>query len=181
MKAFRGKQKEFSTKKNAERQENQQKEIEMDIENMSGDDEDPNAQTQQRRIYEELRGNFLRPNLKPSYLNTARHQLEKRKNFDAEDYGWLLVTGKEHPDFDMYQFFKRYPDVIRHVYRLLDLIKYRTVEWDTSKHFIDPVRRIEFKLNSEKSNSSEIKDNSSEKVENQLQEKEPMLETVKAL
>ena len=28
--------------KNAERQENQQKEIEMDVENMSGDDEDPN-------------------------------------------------------------------------------------------------------------------------------------------
>ena len=158
--------------KNAERQENQQKEIEMDVENMSSDDVDPNAQTYQRRIYEELRGNFYRPNLKPSYLNTARHQLEKKKNFDAEDYGWLLVIGKEHPDFDMYQFFKRYPDAIRHVYRLRDLMKYRTVEWDTSKHFIDPVRRIEFKLNSEKSNSSEIKDNSSEKVENQLQEKE---------
>ena len=44
--------------KNAERQENQQKEIEMDVENMSGDDEDPNAQTYQRRTYEELRGNF---------------------------------------------------------------------------------------------------------------------------
>ena len=53
--------------KNAERQENQQKEIEMDIENMSGDDEDPNAQTYQRRIYEELRGNFYRQNLKPSF------------------------------------------------------------------------------------------------------------------
>ena len=143
---------------------------------MSGDDEDPNAQTYQRRIYEELRGNFHRTNLKPSYLNTARHQLEKRKNFDAEDYGWLLVIGKEHTDFDVYQFFKRYPDAIRHVYRLRDLMKYRIVEWDTSKHFIDPVRRIESKLNSEKSNSSEIKDSSSEKVENQLQEKEPMLE-----
>ena len=162
--------------KNAERQENQQKEIEMDIENMSGDDEDPNAQTYQRRIYEELRGNFYRPNLKPSYLNTARHQLEKRKNVDAEDYGWWLIIGKEHPDFDMCQFFERYPDAIRHVHRLRDLIKYRIVEWDTSKHFIDPVRRIEFKLNSEKSNSSEIKDNSSEKVKNQLQEKESMLE-----
>ena len=55
-------------------------------------------------------------------------------------------------------------------------MKYRIVEWDTSKHFIDPVRRIEFKLNSEKSNSSEIKDNSSEKVENQSQEKELMSE-----
>ena len=143
---------------------------------MSGDDEDRNAQTYQRRIYEELRGNFYRPNLKPFYLITARHQLEKRKNFDAEDYGWW----KEHPDFDMYQFFKRYSDAIRHVYRLRDLTKYRIVEWDTSKHFIDPVRRIEFKLNSEKSNSSEIKDNSSEKVENQLQEKEPMLEESKS-
>ena len=51
MKAFRGKQKEFSTKKNTERQENQQKEIEMDIVNTSGDDEDPNAQTYQRRIH----------------------------------------------------------------------------------------------------------------------------------
>ena len=81
--------------KNAERQENQQKEIEIDIENMSGDDEDPKAQTR-RRIYEELKGNFCCPNLKPSYLNTARHQLEKRKNFDAENYGWLLVIGKEH-------------------------------------------------------------------------------------
>ena len=110
--------------------------------------------------------------MKPSYLNTARHQLEKKKNFNAEDYGWLLVIGKEHSDFDMYQFFKRYPDAIRHVCRLRDLMKYRTVEWDTSKRFIDPVRRIEFKLNSEKSNSSELKDNSSEKVENQLQEKE---------
>ena len=55
-------------------------------------------------------------------------------------------------------------------------MKYSIVEWDTSKHFIDPVRRIEFKLNSEKSNSSEIKDNSLEKVENQLQEKELMPE-----
>ena len=55
-------------------------------------------------------------------------------------------------------------------------MKYRIIEWDTSKDFIDPVRRIEFKLKSEKSNSSEIKDNSSEKVEHQLQEKEPMLE-----
>ena len=114
--------------------------------------------------------------MKPSYLNTARHQLEKKKNFDAEDYGWLLVIGKEHPDFDMYQFFKRYPDAMRHVYRLRDLMKYRIVEWDTSKHFIDPVRRTEFKLNSEKSNSSEIKDNSLEKVENRLQEKELMSE-----
>ena len=148
----------------------------MDIENMSGDDEDPNARTYKRRIYEELRGNFYHSNLKPSYLITARHQLEKRKNFDAEDYGWLLVIGKQHPDFDMYQFFKRYSDAIRHVYRLRDLIKYRIVEWDTSKHFIDPVRRIEFKLISEKSNSSEIKDNSSEKAENQLPEKEPKLE-----
>ena len=87
-----------------------------------------------------------------------------------------MVIGKDHPDFEMYQFFKRYPDVIRHVYRLRDLMKYRTVEWDTSKHFIDPVRRIEFKLNSEKSSSSEIKDDSSEKVENQLQEKELMSE-----
>ena len=76
----------------------------------------------------------------------------------------------------MYQFFKRYSDAIRYVYRLRDLIKNRIVEWDTSQHFIDPVRRIEFKLNSEKSNSSGIKDNSSEKVENQLQEKESMLE-----
>ena len=153
---------------------------------MSGDDEDPNAQTYQRRICEELRGNFYLPNLKPSYLNTVRHQLEKRKNLDAEDYGWLLVIGKEHPDFDMYQFFKRYPDdirhfkrypdAIRHVCRLRNLMKYRIVEWDTSKHFIDPLRRIEFKLNSEKSNSSEIKDNSSKKVENQLQDKEPILE-----
>ena len=98
--------------------------------------------------------------------------MEKTKNFDAEDYGWLLVIGKENPDFDMYQFFKRYPAAIRHVYRLRDLMKYRIVEWDTNKNFIDPVRRIEFRLNSEKSNSSEIKDNSSEKVENQLQEKE---------
>ena len=55
-------------------------------------------------------------------------------------------------------------------------MKYRTVEWDTSKRFIDPVKRIAFKLNSEKSNSSEIKDNSLEKVENQLQEKELMSE-----
>ena len=121
---------------------------------MSSDDEDPNAQTYQRRIYEELRGNFCCPNLKPSYLNTARHQWEKNKNFDVEDYDWLLVVGKEHSDFDMYQFFKKYNDAIRHVYRLRDLMKYRTVEWDTSKHFIDPVRRTEFKLNSEKSNSS---------------------------
>ena len=98
--------------------------------------------------------------------------MEKKKNFDAEDYVWLLVIGKEHPDFDMYQFFKRYPDAIRHVYRHRDLMKYRIVEWDTSKTFIDPVRSIESKLNSEKSNSSEIKDNSPEKVENQLQEKE---------
>ena len=109
-------------------------------------------------------------------MNTGRHQLEKRKNFDAEDYGWLLVIGKEDPDFDMYQFFRRYPDAIRHVYRLRDLMKCRIVEWDTSKHFIEPVRRIKFKLNSEKSNSSEIKDNSSEKVEKQSQGKEPMLE-----
>ena len=36
----------------------QQKEIEMDFENMGGDDEDPNAQNYQRRIYEELRGNL---------------------------------------------------------------------------------------------------------------------------
>ena len=72
----------------------------------------------------------------------------------------------------MYQFFKRYPNAIRRVYKLRDFMKYRIVEWDTSKTFIDPVRRIELKLNSEKSNSSEIKDNSSEKVENQLQEKE---------
>ena len=141
--------------KDAERQENQQKEIEMDFENMSSDDVDPNAQTYQRRIYGELRGNFYRPNLKPSYLNTARHRLEKKKNFDAEDYGWLFVIGKEHPDFDVYQFFKRYPDAIRHVYWLRDLMKYRIVEWDTSKHFIDPTRRTEFKLNSKKSNSSE--------------------------
>ena len=105
MKAFRRTQKEFSTK-HAQRQENQQKEIEMDIENMSSDDEDPNAQPYQGRIYRELSGNFYRPNLKPSYLNTTRHQLEKKKNFDAEDYSWLSVIGKEHPDFDMYQFFK---------------------------------------------------------------------------
>ena len=72
--------------KNAERQENQQKEIEMDVETMSSDDVDLNAQTYHRRIYEELRGNFYRPNLKPSYLNTARHQLEKKKNFDAPSF-----------------------------------------------------------------------------------------------
>ena len=41
--------------KNAERQESQQKEIEMDVENMSSDDVDPNAQTYQRRIYQVLR------------------------------------------------------------------------------------------------------------------------------
>ena len=76
----------------------------------------------------------------------------------------------------MYQFFKSYPNTIRHVYRLRDLMKYRIVEWDTSKHFVDPVRRTEFKLNSMKSNSSEIKDNSSEKVENQSQEKELLSE-----
>ena len=151
----------------------------MDVENMSSGDEDPNAQTYQRRIYEELSGNFYRPNLKPSYLNTTRHQLKKKKNFDAEDYGWLLVI--EHPDFDMYQFFKRYPDAIRHVYRLRDLMKYRIVEWATSKHFIDPVRRIEFKPNSGKSNSSEIKDNSSEKVENQLQKRNLCQKKVRAL
>ena len=95
---------------------------------MSGDDEDPNARTYQRRIYEELRGNFYHPNLKPSCLITARHQLEKRKNFDAEDYGWLLVIGKQHPDFDMYQSFKRFPDAIRHVYTLRDLMQYSIVE-----------------------------------------------------
>ena len=105
-------------------------------------------------------------------MNTARHRLGKKKNFDAEDYGWLLVIEKEHQHFDVHQFFKRYPDAIR----LRDLMKYRIVERDTSKHFIDPVRRIEFKINSEKSNSSEIKDNSSEKVENQFQEKELMSE-----
>ena len=66
-------------KNKAERQENRQKEIEMDIENMRGDDEDPNAQNYHRRIYEELRDNFYCPNLKPSYLNTARHQLEKKR------------------------------------------------------------------------------------------------------
>ena len=59
-----------------------------------------------------------------------------------------------------------FPDAITHVYMLRDLMKYRIVEWDTSKRFIDPVRRIEFTLNSGKSNSSEIKDNSSGKVEN---------------
>ena len=46
--------------KDAERQENQQTKNEMDVENMSNDDVDPNAQTYQRRIYEELRGNFSR-------------------------------------------------------------------------------------------------------------------------
>ena len=51
-------------------------------------------------------------------------------------------------------------------------MKCRIVEWNTRKHFIDLVRRIKSKLNSEKSNRSEIKDNSSENVENQLQEKE---------
>ena len=61
MKALRRKQKEFSTKKNAERQEDQQKEIEMDVENMSSDDEDSNAQTYQRRIYEELMGKIYPP------------------------------------------------------------------------------------------------------------------------
>ena len=59
-------------------------------------------------------------------------------------------------------------------------MKYSIVEWDTSKHFIDLVRRIKFKLNSEKSNSSEIKDNSLEKVENQLQEKELMPEEIES-
>ena len=153
----------------------------MDVENMSSDDVDPNAQTYQRRIYEELRGNFYRPNLNPTYLNTARHRLEKKKSFDAEDYGWLLVIGKEHPDFDMYQFFKRYPDAIRHVYGFRDLMKYRIVEWDTSKHFIDPVRRIEFKLNSEKSNSSEIKDNSSERLKINCKKRNLCQKKVRAL
>ena len=36
--------------KNAERQKNQQKEIEMDVENMSSDDEDPNAKTYQKEF-----------------------------------------------------------------------------------------------------------------------------------
>ena len=60
-------------------------------------------------------------------------------------------------------------------------MKYRIVEWDTSKHFTDPVRRTEFKLNSERSNSSEIKDNSSEKVENQLQKRNLCQKKVRAL
>ena len=79
---------------NAERQENQQKEIEMDIENTSDDDEDPNAQANQRRIHEELRSNFYSPSLKPSYLNIARHQLEKKKELWCRRL-WLVVGNRE--------------------------------------------------------------------------------------
>ena len=57
----------------------------------------PNTSKFHKRSNEELQGNFFRPNLQPTFLNTARRDLESKKPYNAENYGWLMVLGKTYP------------------------------------------------------------------------------------
>ena len=109
-------------------------------------EDDSNTGKFHKRIYEELQGNLFRPNLQPTFLNTAGRDLESKKPYNAENYGWLMVLGKTHPCFDYHKFFKTYPEAFKQIYRLRDFMKYRIVEWD-NKDQSDPIKRMELDLN----------------------------------
>ena len=80
------------------------------------EEDDPNTSKFHKRIYEELQGNFFKPNLQPTFLNTARRNLESKILNNAENYGWLMVLGKTHPCFYYHKFFKTYPEAFRQIH-----------------------------------------------------------------
>ena len=80
--------------KEKERLAHLQNQESSDQEDSSFEEDDPNTSKFQKRIYEELQGNFFRPNLQPTFLNTARRNLESKEPYNAENYGWVMVLGK---------------------------------------------------------------------------------------
>ena len=102
--------KRFFDQKEKERLANLQNQESSDQENSSFEEDDPNTSKFHKRIYEELKVNFYRLNLQPTFLNTARRDFESKKPYNAENYGWLMVLGKTHPCFDYHKFFKTYPE-----------------------------------------------------------------------
>ena len=135
--------KRFFDQKEKERLANLQNQESSDQEDSSLEEDDPNTRKFHKRIYEELQGNFFRSNLQPTFLNTARRNLESKKTYNIENYGWLMVLGKTHPCFDYHKFFRTYPETFKQIYRLRDFMTYRIVEWD-NKDPSDPIKRMEF-------------------------------------
>ena len=105
--------KRFFDQKENERLANLQNQESSDQDDSSLEEDDPNTRKFHKRIYEELQGNFFRSNLQPTFLNTARQNLESKKPYNAENYGWLMVLGKTHPCFDYHKFFKTYPEAFK--------------------------------------------------------------------
>ena len=115
--------KRFFDQKEKERLANLQNQESNDQENSSFEKDDPNTSKFHKRICEELQGNFFRSNLQPTFLNTARLNLESKKPYNTENCGWLMVLGKTHPCFDYHKFFKTYPEAFKQIYRLRDFMK----------------------------------------------------------
>ena len=90
-----------------ERLANLQNQESNDQEDSSFEGDDPNTGKFHKRIYEKLQANFFRPNLQPTFLNTARRDLESKKPYNAENYGWLMVLGKAPLCFDYQKSFSR--------------------------------------------------------------------------
>ena len=79
MKIIVKKPNDFSDQKEKERLANLQNQESSDQEDSSLEEDDPNTSKFHKRIYEELQGNFFRPNLQPTFLNTARRESKKSK------------------------------------------------------------------------------------------------------
>ena len=94
MKIIVKKPNDFFDQKEKERLANLQNQESSDQEDSSFEEDDPNTSKFHKRIYEELQRNFFRANLQPTFLNTARRNLESKKPYNAETYGWLMVLGK---------------------------------------------------------------------------------------
>ena len=139
--------KRFFDQKGKERLGNLQNQESSDQEDSSLEEDDPNTSKFHKIIFEELQGNFFRSNLQPTFLNAARRNLESKKPYNAENYGWLMVLGKTYSCFDYHKFFKTYPEAFKQIYRLRDFMKYHIVEWD-NKDPSDPIKRMELGLKS---------------------------------
>ena len=141
-------EKRFFDQKEKERLANLQNQESSDQEDSSLEEDDPNTRKFHQRICERFQGNFFRSNLQPTFLNTARRNLESKKPYNAENYGWLMVLGKTHPCFDYHKFFKTYPEAFKQIYQLRDFMKCCIVEWD-NKDPSDPIKRMELELKAE--------------------------------
>ena len=91
--------KRFFDQKENERLANLQNQESSDQEDSSFKEDDPNTSKFRKRVYEELQGNFFRPNLQP-------RDLESKKLYNAENYGSVMVLGKTHPCFDYHKFYE---------------------------------------------------------------------------